>query len=263
MGNATVSDMAEYIHNSLRLKTFPIAVKFLEDVRSFPPKARRPSEVFQKKITVCQCVTLARTYGWTVGLAREDLACVPALLAFGLSSVLDPSEGLSELFCAGEYAMDLEGARAEAASMCRLENGEYGAIALSPLRKELYDPDVVVLYGNTAQIMRLIQALVYEKGRRISGEFGGKVECSEYLIAPFKLKAPRVAVPGMGDRIFSMTQDDELILSIPGDLLADLVHGLKESGRVAGARYPVTFYQNFEPEFPNAYIQVGKKLGIL
>jgi uncharacterized protein (DUF169 family) len=43
--------------------------------------------------------------------------------------------------------------------------------------------------------------------------------CTEYLIAPFKTATPRIAIPGLGDRIFSMTQDDELVLSIPGKLL--------------------------------------------
>ncbi len=100
--------------------------------------------------------------------------------------------------------------------MVRLENDEYEAIVLSPLQKGLYDPDTVVFFGNPAQVMRMVQAMVYQEGRRIKGNFGGKVECSEYLIAPFKTQAPRMAVPGMGDRIFSMTQDDEMVFSIPG-----------------------------------------------
>lgn len=83
------------------------------------------------------------------------------------------------------------------------------------MAKGLIDPDSVLLYGNPAQIMRFAQAIVHAQGQRIAGNFGGKVECTEYLIAPFKTGSPRIAIPGLGDRIFSMTQDDELILSIP------------------------------------------------
>jgi uncharacterized protein (DUF169 family) len=133
---------------------------------------------------------------------------------------------------------------------------------LAPLQKGLFDPDTVAFYGNPAQIMRLVQGMVFADIRRISGNFGGKVECSEYLIAPYKTQNPRIAIPGMGDRIFSMTQDDEMVFSIPGQLLGNLIDGLKNSGKKIGARYPVTFYQNFQPEFPKPYQALGESLGI-
>ena len=41
----------------------------------------------------------------------------------------------------------------------------------------------------------------------------------------------RVAIPGMGDRIFSMTQDDEMVVAFPGKFLAGLLVGLKEAGQ--------------------------------
>jgi uncharacterized protein (DUF169 family) len=256
-------EIAEFISNNLRLKTFPVAVKFLKDKSAFPAKTRQPSVVLGKRVTICQGVTMARVYGWTVGFTREDLVCVPAMLAFGFSGAADPPETLANLFCEVDFAKDKEGAQREIASMSRLENSEYGAIVLSPLEKGLYDPDTVAIYGNPAQIMRLIQALVYEEKRRIVGNFGGKVECSEYLIAPFKTQSPRITIPGMGDRIFSMTQDDEMVFAIPGQILGELVQGLKDSGKKIGARYPVTFYQNFQPEFPKPYKDLGEELGIL
>jgi len=134
---------------------------------------------------------------------------------------------------------------------------------LAPLAKGLYEPDSVAIYGNPAQVMRMIQAWSYRKGKRLFGTFGGKVECSEYLIAPFTSKVARVAIPGMGDRIFSMTQDDEMVFGLPGKELAELAQGLREAGNKIGARYPVTFYQNFQPEFPKPYKVLGEKLGIL
>ena len=137
------------------------------------------------------------------------------------------------------------------------------AIVLAPLTKGLFEPDAVVIYGNPAQIMRLSQAWAHRQGQRANGRFGGKVECSEYLIAPFKLQEPRVVIPGMGDRIFSMTQDDEMVFSLPGRGLQELVQGLKEAGDKIGARYPVTFYQNFQPEFPKPHKLLGEELGIL
>ncbi|MBW1724580.1 MAG: DUF169 domain-containing protein [Deltaproteobacteria bacterium] len=256
-------ESADFIRNDLRLKTFPVAVKFLKETAAFPEKTRQPSVILGKRITICQGVTMARTYGWTVGLTQEDLVCVPGMIAFGFSDAPDPAETLGKLFCEVEFSQSEEMGRNEADSMIRLENREYEAIVLAPLQKGLYDPDTVVFHGNPAQMMRLIQGLVYEENRRILGNFGGKVECSEYLIAPYKTQSPRIVIPGMGDRIFSMTQDDEMVCAIPGHLLEKLVQGLKKAGKKIGARYPVTFYQNFQPEFPKPYKVLGEALGIL
>jgi len=262
MESAGMKEMAGFLSSNLRLNTFPLAVKFLKDRKDFPAKTRQPSVALGKRVSICQGVTMARVYGWTVGLTREDLICVPAMIAFGFSGAADPTESLTGLFCEVDFAQDREGAAREVAAITRLENQEYDALVLAPLEKALFEPDTVVTYGNPAQMMRLIMALVYIEKRRIDGNFGGKVECTEYLLAPFKTRSPRVVIPGMGDRIFSMTQDDEMVLSVPGSLLGELVRGLEESGRKIGARYPVTFYQNFQPEFPKAHQELGKSLGI-
>jgi len=262
MTHYNYQEAAETIRNDLRLKTFPLAVKFLKDKADFPEKTRQPAAVLGKRVTICQGVTMARLYGWTVGLTREDLICVPAMIAFGFSGASDPVETLGKLFCEVEFVQDEQQGVAEAETMVRLANDECDAIVLAPLQKGLFEPDTIVLCGNPAQVMRLIQALAFQISQRITGNFGGKVECTEYLLAPYKTQAPRVAIPGMGDRIFSMTQDDEMVLALPGNMLGELVLGLKAAGKKIGARYPVTPYQNFEPEFPKPYKALAQELGL-
>jgi uncharacterized protein (DUF169 family) len=111
--------------------------------------------------------------------------------------------------------------------------------------------------------MRAVQAWTYLKGIRVHGFFGGKVECSEYLISPFKKQEPRVAIPGMGDRVFSMTQDEEMVFAIPGRSLPELIEGLQVAGNKVGAMYPVPVFLNFEPQFPTLFTKLGQELGIL
>ena len=263
MSEAKSETLSEFIRNNLRLKTFPVAVKFAKDSSAFPEKTRQPSKIFEKKITICQAVTMARTYGWTMGLTKDDLICVPAMIAFGFSGAEDQAASLAKIFCEVNFHKDEDGARNEVDSMSRLRNDEYGAIILAPLAKGLYEPDTIAIYGNPAQVVRMCQAWAYSQGERPTGLFGGKLECSEYLIVPFQSQTPRVSIPGNGDRIFSMTQDDEMVFSLPGKGLQDLVQGLQEAGNKIGARYPVTFYQNFQPEFPKAYKVLGEELGIL
>ena len=40
------------------------------------------------------------------------------------------------------------------------------------------------------------------------------------------------------------------------------LEGLTEAAKKIGARYPVTFYQNFEPQFPPDYKELADRLGL-
>jgi len=263
MEGSNFKETADWLRDDLRMKTLPVAAKFLKDRSALPDKARRPSLAFGKRIAICQGITMARNFGWTVGLTKEDVICVPAAIVFGFSESPDPPASLADLFCQIRFSRDENLARNETASMCRFENGEIEAIVLAPLARASFEPDTILIYANPAQIMRLTQAWSYMAGERVAGHFGGKVECDEYLIAPFKTQSPRVVVPGNGERIFAGTQDDEVTFALPAKFFGELASALKEVGKEIGARYPVTPYQNFQPEFPKAHREMGKKLGIL
>jgi uncharacterized protein (DUF169 family) len=263
MSSPNYSEASEFIRNNLRLKTFPVAVKFLKDEKEFPEKTRRPAQALGKRVAICQAVTMARLYGWTVGLTKDDLVCVAAALAFGMGTAPDAAASMVKIFCEGHYHKNQEAAGKEVASIRKLEKGEYPALLIAPLQRAAFEPDTIVFYGNPAQVMRMIQAWTFHKGERVRGNFGGKLECSEYLIAPFKEQAPLIAVPGMGDRYFSLTQDDEMIFALPGRFLNELLEGLREAGKKVGAQYPVPFFLNFQPEFPPAIKAIGKDIGLL
>jgi uncharacterized protein (DUF169 family) len=256
-------EAARELKEKLRLKTEPLGVSFLTRAGDLPEKTRRPSQVLGKRVTICQGVTMARVYGWPVGLTPEDLICVPAMLAFGLAPEPDPGQDLAALLCDVGFHREKGAAQKEVEALSRLAPQEIEALYLAPLERLARDPEVVVVYGNPAQLMRLIHGAAFGLGERVQGDFGGKVECSSYLIGPLKTGQVRVVIPGMGDRIFSMTQDDELVVSFPARLLDDILTGMAEAGRKIGARYPVTFYQNFQPEFPKPYQERAKKWGIL
>ncbi|MCX5893813.1 MAG: DUF169 domain-containing protein [Deltaproteobacteria bacterium] len=254
---------ATQLKEALRLKTEPFGAAFLQDVSSLPEKTRRPSQVFGKRVTICQGVTMARIYGWSVALTKDDLICIPGMLAFGFTPATDPILELGQLFCETGFHQSIGPALKDVEKLPHFEPQEVGAIYLCPLERLALQPDVVVVYGNPAQLNRLIQAATYSLGERVSGEFGGKVECASYLIGPYRRGGFVVTIPGQGDRMFSMTQDDELVLSFPLKYLEGLLVGLKEAARKIGARYPITVYQNFTPAFPAPYLERAKKWGII
>ncbi|MEJ5365894.1 MAG: DUF169 domain-containing protein [Desulfosoma sp.] len=255
------------IQDAVKPRSLPLAVRFLGPEEPFPEKTRRPKAFLKKRVTICQGITMARLYGWTVGLRKEDIVCVPALIGWGMAGVDNPRGELEKLMQAVGFAADGTSAAAQAGAMVCPPQGAVDGILLSPLGKAQETPHTVAVYCNPAQAMRLVQALTYGGDGRapapaVTGSFGGKVECLQSLYAPYAVDAPRIAIPGMGDRIFSMTQDDELVVAFPGRFLPALAGGLKDAGKAIGARYPVTFYQNFEPEFPAPYKETAERLGL-
>jgi uncharacterized protein (DUF169 family) len=258
----SLAEQSQFIYENLRLKTYPVGVRFLKKKGEIPEKARRPGAVLGKRITICQAMTMARNYGWQVGLTGEDVVCVLASVAFGLAVSEDPRKEMADSFFESAYKSTYEKTRSEVEQMCFLDPGEYEALFMSPLHKMPVSPDTIAVYGNPGQMSRIIQAATFDTETKIQGLFGGKVECPEYLIRPMKSGQPRVVIPGPGDRIFSMTADDEMIFALPGSFLGALVTGLRESAKKIGARYPITVYQNFEPQFPLHYEKLGKKLGM-
>lgn len=263
MNDTSFKDAAVFIRDNLRLKSFPVAARYLRDNEPFPEKARRPSVAMGKKITICQGVSMARIYGWTVGLAKEDVNCVPAALVFGLSEAPDPAATLSQLFCKATFAANEQLAAKEVATMSRFANGEITGILMAPAEKATFDAETAIIYGNPAQMMRLTQAWSFVTGERIEGDCGGKVECDEYLIAPHKKQSARLVVPGNGERIFAGTQDDEMTFAVPMRFLPEIARGLQAAGKAIGARYPSTPYLNYQPEFPESYKVLGKEIGIV
>ena len=133
MSDTSFKDAAVFIREDLRLKTLPVAARFLEKKADIPEKARRPSVAMGKRIAVCQGVTMARNYGWTVGLTREDVICIPAAIAFGFSDSSDQAASIAKLFCEATFSSTADIALKETSSMSRFQNGEIEAILLAPL----------------------------------------------------------------------------------------------------------------------------------
>ncbi|MBS7251601.1 MAG: DUF169 domain-containing protein, partial [Candidatus Freyarchaeota archaeon] len=80
-------NLDEKLNRYLRLATFPIGVKLLENKEELKRinKIKRP----EKKIALCQIFTYSRYYGWTMGLTEEDNVCPLAEIAMGFVEPYD------------------------------------------------------------------------------------------------------------------------------------------------------------------------------
>ncbi|HJX38482.1 MAG TPA: DUF169 domain-containing protein, partial [Anaerolineae bacterium] len=209
-------DQSRVLTELLRLQTRPVAVRLLPPREKLPGRVRRPSKLLRHRVTLCQAITMARRYGWRLGLLKDDVCCPVALIAYGwLEERPDMSE-VEEVMLASGYAQNRQAARGQIEAIPRLAEGECGALVLSPLELTEWEPDLVLVYANPAHFMRLVHAATYHQGEPIRTSFGPRAaSCAEGIIRAHRTKECQVVLPGGGDRIFAMTADEELCFTVP------------------------------------------------
>jgi uncharacterized protein (DUF169 family) len=233
----------------VRPLTFPLAIRMLESEDEMPEKTRRPFQQMKKKMAICQGIGMARKLGWVVAMGKEDMQCSLGAAPFGFFKNLDFfNEGnLAE----GMFTATRAAGKKEEEFVDRFEYGRYSHILVAPLHRAVFDPDVLMIYGNPAQIMRLIQGALYDAGGTVWSSSMGRLGCSA-IITVIKKGECRYLVPGNGDRIFGMTQDYEMTFMIPGFRMDAVLNGLEKTHQ-AGIRYPITSFFDFEAPFPPSY----------
>jgi uncharacterized protein (DUF169 family) len=117
-----------------------------------------------------------------------------------------------------------------------------------------------VIYGNSAQIMRLGQAYLWKRGGTLESQFRGRIDCADLAIAPVLTGKPQMIVPCTGDRIFGHVQDHEVAFGLPFAAVPDIAEGLAATHRAGASRYPVTSFLNYTGAFPPSYDAYRKLL---
>jgi len=227
--------------------TFPVAVRLLEGESKIPRGIRRPLRDLRVRMAPCQGSAMARRYGWTVAFGRDDVGCATAAHTYGWERLTD-ERGAIDFHLRMNYASDEKAAREIVAGYRYLEMGENLAVIYSPLEWTKVEPDVILVYSNPAQMMRLIHGITGKSGKPIESSFSGRAaSCTEGVIAAFLDKTPKVVVPGNGDRVWGACQDHEMLMAVPAAKLAELVEGLERTYE-KGIRYPIPTYMRYSPE---------------
>ena len=246
---ADVKEIAEALNTYVRPLTFPLAIKMLKSEEEIPEKTRQPFQQMKKKVAICQGIGMARKLGWAVAMGKEDMQCSLGAAPFGFFKNIDfYNEGN---LAAGMFTASKEVGKKEEDLIDRFEHGLYSHILVAPLNRTAFDPDLFMVYGNPAQIMRLIQGALYNEGGAVQSSSMGRLGCSA-IITVIQKNVCRYLVPGNGDRIFGMTQDYEMTFLMPASKVDTVLEGLAKTHK-GGIRYPITSFFNFQAAFPPSY----------
>jgi uncharacterized protein (DUF169 family) len=244
---------AEALNRLIRPLTFPIAVRLVKSIDEFPEKARRPSRDMGFKTNVCVGMTMARKYGWTVAMAAEDNACLIAAYTYGWSEPESAAKkALADFMVVMKYAASDDAAKTSmnAVDRVKLSRGAYAGVIFSPLEWAKVEPDLVMIFCNAAQLMRLVHGATQETGAPLQSIFSGRGgTCTEGVLQTLKSGQPKVVLPGNGDRVWAMVQDGEMVFTIPANRLGSVIDGL-EATHQTGVRYPIPVDIRHAPLFP-------------
>ncbi len=245
-----LQEIDEALGRYIRPGTFPVAVRMLTSAREIPEKARMPKRDLGTAMAVCQGVALARRYGWSMAMGEADLLCPLGVLTLGFLPV--KPKFLDGSFDIPFWAKNQDVRARIAQGIPRLEQGKYTHILVSPLHRAHFEPQVIVVYGNPAQIARLIQAAVCRTGVPIVSSSLGALACAGEITQTILTDQYQYLVVGAGDRTIVQTQDHELSFAIPISKAEALVEGLEATHKV-GMRYPTPSFLTYRPSFPPSF----------
>jgi dephospho-CoA kinase len=239
----------------LRLKSFPVAFRMLEDKADLGaiPFLRR----LNKKVTLCQMITLARSFDWTVGAELEDFLGPTCASIIGLTEV--PEINRDGTFRSIVWVKTRADAQRYEAAIPRLPLGKYQAVALAPLAYKPFEPDIVLIYANPAQMMLLINALQFEDYQVMQFYCVGESSCSDAIARCYLTGKPSLTIPCYGERRYGHAQDEDLVMALPPGDMEKALRGLETLYR-RGIRYPISFAgaeQDLATAFPGSYGGLG------
>lgn len=236
----------EKLNEYLWLQSPPVAIAMLESETAIS------SDIDTKRVSmpVCQGLAQCRRYGSKILMGPEEMSCPIAAVSLGFAPAKPKFlEGSLEI----PRWMGTREARSKfARQLPKLEYGKYALMVSAPLVTADFEPDLVLIYGNAAQISRLVQSCTYMTGEPVVSSSTGAASCAAYISKALLTGQCQLVLPGAGERIFALTQDSEVCFSIPMAGMEAVLKGLKDT-HDWGVRYPVKSYLKYQPEMPGTY----------
>jgi uncharacterized protein (DUF169 family) len=200
------------LEQSLALRTSPIAVKMLKTENDIPQDALRPKKDKSYHLAQCQAFSLSRYQGKTIAMLKEDNWCWGALFAYGLIK-REVGDNYQELQNDLKYVP-------------MLEYGKYIGVLSAPLKSASFEPDLIMIYSNTGQLRHMLHVLSFIGEGFIETPIYPVASCA-FAVVPALSGQLCVTLPDPGEVGRASVGEDEIILSLPGKNMANLVSQIK------------------------------------
>jgi len=252
-------EYGEELEKRLRLKTFPLAIKLLQKEEDIPAEAKRPMRDFGQHFSLCQGFAMSRREGIVVAMLKEDMWCFEPVVGYGIE---EPPQYFLEGY--NRFPRDvktLEAGANYAREFPRLETGKYIGVMSAPLTTTPFEPEVVMLYCNSAQLSLLLLGRECKDGTNLKCSLSSHAACIYGVVPVIQNGQCQITVPCRGDHYVAIAGDDEMVFTVPKEGLEDLIMGLRYVHE-AGSKMPRGYQMKPEWDLPGAYKKAGKMLGM-
>ena len=250
---ADLKQINEAFNFYVRPQTFPVAVRMCTSKDELPEKVKIPRRDLGLNVSACHAVALARRYGWTIAVDK-DQTCWAAGVSLGFLPLKpDVADGsLQESL--GLWGQSKEEAAATLRSMNKFEYGKYSHALMAPLHKATFEPHVIVTYGNPAQIWILLSGYLSGTAQsELNVTLTSGAGCTTYITKAIKTDECQFVLVGTGERLIPHPQDYECAISIPMSKVDNTVQGMETGYKTGVYRYPVPGFLRYESQHPPGY----------
>ena len=216
----------ETLNRYIRPQTFPLALKLCRSEGELPERVRTPVRDLGYQVALCQAYGIARRFGWMLAVGKNDQCCIGGASTMGFIAERPQDDPLK-----------------------RLEAGKYSHLLIAPIERADFEPDIILLYGTPAQVMRLVQAARRDAAQSVSAIATGVADCGDIVARTTLSDNCQFILASGGDRIFGGTQDHEVIFAMPRSKVEAVLKGLEDTYR-AGFRYPILTDLRHRPALP-------------
>jgi uncharacterized protein (DUF169 family) len=234
----------EDLERLLILRTSPIAVKMLEKEEDIPEGAIRPKKDRGHHLAQCQAFAMSRRQKATVAMLKEDNWCFAPLIAYGL--VDKPDDPELQRFV----------------SFPTFERDRYVGIVSAPLRSANFEPDIVLIYANTAQLRNMLLPSHFENAEAHVDSHFFPPSCAYVVVPVMSSGQYLVALPDPGDYHRALAGEDEIILSVPAAKMEELVSGLRQFEEKEFGYAQANMYMLHDFPQPDFYKMLFKRWGL-
>lgn len=136
------------------------------------------------------------------------------------------------------------------------ENLTVYGLEIRPISEFITSPDVVILVGNSYQVMRIVQGYTYQTGEKPPIDCGAmQAVCSEATVVPYLTGSLNMSVFCPSSRMLSKWADSELVVGLPYEIFAEIVQGVM-------ATINSTDIKKRKDEIEKRFKQMGKTLNL-
>ena len=239
------ASLGKNLEEILRLRTRIVAYKKLESAEDL--SGIKDVKTIDRPFTFCQLPAMVRVYGWTVGAKKAGQMNERCKNLCGLQNATKEGVWVEAAVMATTWMPNHEESLKQQADYPRMEAGE--AVVLAPLTENKFEPDVLLIYGNVAQIMMLMCGLQKQKYENFDFSFLGEGDCSNTLARCYSTGKVSLGLGCYGERSMGEMEDGELVLALPPRELERALLGLKDLADI-GFKYPLRIIGAGSDPFP-------------